>query len=773
MLLSGNNMPALHLYNPTYLNTIGSEVTFNLYVSSVNYSVPEKDSFYYGYLTGITGVQTYTLSYAPLSADTLTLEMTYLSGATSVVLDLVNVGLGDYNGVEYNVLTDAGAAQTPSPTAYLDSESGKLIVLATDDTYSIAYSAGPTAIIANAGYVIPELFVEDFYANDVTIDFGDGTVTTYEYNGSKADTFTHTYSTAGEYTINATAQFITGAFTPASTFSRTFTTAIDIDAVIETVDKDVNRVNGSSVVNLPYPQAQIPVNEWIDYQSINQVFGQLYDNYEYAVDSTTIYQVGPLQYYGWGAVTETQPGRGTINWHSNNFNSAAIQSLTSYNDITDIWALNNDSYDNLYIGTTDRVEKYDYNLSERTVQADTAASIETRTPTRITSIATDSRDRIYLLDAQRLLVKAYAFNPTIDDYAPIFEWGGLGGVTGNTKFYKPNDLFIANDKVFVVDSGNNCVKRFTLGGQWEYTYTSDNMSGGDIDDNAPISATLDIDNNLFVTTKTGIIKFTYDGTEVFATDIQMRTSTPVCIRHHNGFVYILTQDDVIRVFTNGETTNTFATRALISSELNAYTKLHIDVHGNLYITDGTIILKYIDSPILLDATPRTNDRVWAFDDIKIKPDEFVSALTYNKFFARMYDNLNILFHTIEGKVIRNSDNSLSLVSLSNCDIGAFEGLPIYKEEIYIGLNELVTPEVINRCVSQILILEQYILDIIMNKYSGCITGEVESFRIETPVLPDCCWSWDARRTALCCLTWDRLSGLTTTWQQATGCCVTI
>ena len=761
-------MADLHLYTPTYLNEIGNPVTFTLYVSSAQYQAPA-EILYSGGTIGVSGVNTYTLPYSPVDPETLTLELKY--GATTI--NLVSARDVIYNDSESILMMDAGAA-TPSPSAYLDYQNSVISIVATNTNYNSIYLTGPDRILAVEGYAISPFFAYNFPAGAITIDYGDETITSYQYSGTEADTFSHTYSTADIYTVSTTAEFVTGSNPSDSiTLTKVCTSVIEIVDEIETVYRDVIRINGSSIVTLPYPQAKIPVSEWIDAIPINSVFQKLYDNFKYIEDATAIYQVSPLKYYGWGAIERSIPGYSKIEWHSEHFASSEIESLSSYANITDIWSLNNDTYDNLYIGRTDRVERYTYNHSDRSASSDTAASLEGDTPTRVKSIATDSRDRIYILDSRRLLVKVYAYNSTLGDYVPIFEWGGLGGVTGNTKFYKPNDLFISNDKVFIVDSGNNCIKRFTLGGQWEYTYICPDTSNSDIDDGAPISATLDIDNNLYVVTKTNVVKFSYTGDLIFDLPIQMLTSVPVSVRHHNGFIYILTTTDVIRIFPSGESTNTFATRSLISNELNDYTKIHIDINGNVYITDGTIILRFVDSPVLLDATPRSIDETWTFDEMKIKPNEFVSSLTYNKFFNKLYDNLNTIFHTIEYKVIRNSNNTLAIAPLENCDIGAFEGLPIYKEEIYIGLNEIVTPEVLNRCIRQILIVEQYILDVIMNKYSGCNTGYPASFRVENPILLDCCWSWESRRTALCCLTWDRLSGLTTTWQDATGCCVQI
>ena len=53
----------------------------------------------------------------------------------------------------------------------------------------------------------------------------------------------------------------------------------------------------------------------------------------------------------------------------------------------------------------------------------------------------------------------------------MYDWGGLGGPTAKTKFFLPNDMYIdAEDHIWVSDSGNKCIKKFTHTG-WRQTDT--------------------------------------------------------------------------------------------------------------------------------------------------------------------------------------------------------------------------------------------------------------------------------------------------------------
>ena len=74
--------------------------------------------------------------------------------------------------------------------------------------------------------------------------------------------------------------------------------------------------------------------------------------------------------------------------------------------------------------------------------------------------------------------------------------------------------------------------------------------------------------------------------------------------------------------------------------------MFIDIYNTIYVTDGQVVLQFEDPPILLNAAPQAESLYKTFTDIKILPDDFASAFTYNKFFHQLYDNLKILFHTI-------------------------------------------------------------------------------------------------------------------------------
>jgi len=704
-------MSQLHLYNATPYIPAGQEVTFNLYMSAVNKTITEKEWIYFNDLSPLTATQVFSTNYGPVSTDSVYLEVSYsndIYGTISLLMS--SVGSSYLEGVPSIVLTDPTAVFTPAPSAYLE-DSGRVTLVTLGDVYSSAYDSGITRIAISEGYIVPDYFTNNFKADDVTIDYGDGNVVLFTYYGGPADTFTHTFSSTGIFDLHASVS------TSTETITQDFSAYINIINDVSYASENVIRTGYNDNINLPNPICNIPVNEFVSHEPINQIFKKLWDNFIYLQDISKLYQTAPQDYIGWGHLTSTKD----INWHTNTFSASTIPISYELPNITHIIA-NKDK--GTFISLTDRVREYSHTLDTTDVLYNTISPSGVASTISIKSFDVAKNGNIYILDARKLLIYVYKFNTSLNDYFPTIQWGGLGGVAGLTKFYKPNDIYIKDNNVYVTDSGNNCIKRFSLGGQWGHTYQDEVFYGGDILKNAPVSCTTDLNNDIYVCNQSTIVKFSYSGKKLWEIDITTEADSTniVSIRSALGFIYVLTENKILRYLSNGKFTNSFADK---SSKIATYKSFHINEDYNLYINTGEIILHYVDYPVLFNALVDTS--YIPFDDIKIKPDEFVTSLTYNKAFHRLYDNFKFLYHSIESKIINNSDGSLSIEPMSSCDSLSLGGLPISKDEIYIGLNEIVTPEVMNRCIDKLLTIQQFLLDILMNKYSRCITGSVESF----------------------------------------------
>ncbi len=746
----------IFLYTPVTLGTINNPTTISLFLSANNADIDRVETlFQQGTGNPFIGTRDYNTKYFPALSSSLILEAEYILDTTTLETTAFYLS-GDtyevYNG-ENRVLLTSNLSVTNSPVAYFTPETGDITFIETSNDYDPIFSFG-IAKLQTISYNVPGFFDSRFGPDYIIIDWGDGTIEPEQYSGQELSFLYHTYVEEGTYTISITAATLFPVVS--NPIVKVFPEAITILKEQKHVEKSIARINSQTPTILPNRTTKIPVNEWVDATPLNTILKELYDNIDYLKDISSIYKLAPLKREGQATFNEDK-----LMWYTDSMRTGIVpeKSSTTINDICCYFGPEANSF----IHSTDKVfYEHSYLFANETYNALSVPIRGFESAKNIKAIDIAFNGNVYILDDRKLKINVYSLDEISNTYIPIFDWGGLGGVTGKGKFYKPNDLKIYKDNVFVADSGNKCIKEFTLAGQWVRTFTSTYF-----DEEEPLSVCAD-DNNVYAVTENQIVRFNRDGAEIYGKNIQMLSSPALQVEQMNGFVYVLTRDNVIRIFPTGETTNIFAMR----NDGNPYKVIFADTHNNLYIANEEFIYKFTDTPILLEST-RDTGKYWAFDDIKIKSEDFVTSSVYNRAFHRLYDNLHSFFHTIEYKVITKQDFTLEKVPLEKCDVGVWNGLPIDKDEIYIGLNEFVTPEVINRCIQQILIIQQYVLDILMNEYSGCNTGNQASFKIDLPVIPECCWSWRARKTDLCCITWKRLteSSPCTLWSQATTCCV--
>jgi len=95
-----------------------------------------------------------------------------------------------------------------------------------------------------------------------------------------------------------------------------------------------------------------------------------------------------------------------------------------------------------------------------------------------------------------------------------------------------------------------------------------------------------------------------------------------------------------------------------------------------------------------------NDYLWSMDDIYIHEEEYVADWVYNKSLSRMWDNIDILRRSLKGKINISTDQTTqeSTIFIRNFTLEEYTALNSLttKDKIYIGLNEFVTADVINR-----------------------------------------------------------------------------
>jgi hypothetical protein len=312
----------------------------------------------------------------------------------------------------------------------------------------------------------------------------------------------------------------------------------------------------------------------------------------------------------------------------------------------------------------------------------------------IQGIGIDSKNKIYVLDKGLNKIACYLNSKAIplNNEQPFTTWGGFGGRRSSTRFNQPSDLHIDNiDYIWVADTGNACIKRYTNTGAWAQTIIDDVNMGYS---NPPISMSVDVSGNCHVLTNNGVYVYnsstssiTLTGTPIYSYKFsQYTTQTPKKITNNykREMMYIVFDDIVLKYFRTG----VFASKIINTVPgLSGIQALYHDEHRNLLVTFQDNIYKDIDLMILKHNKGVLPDNFWSKEQLLINKEEYVQNWVYNKSFQRLWDDIEFMRHTI---FYKNTNKCNTYVP------------PIYsKEEVTVGQNEIVTSTVINRCIDKL------------------------------------------------------------------------
>lgn len=316
--------------------------------------------------------------------------------------------------------------------------------------------------------------------------------------------------------------------------------------------------------------------------------------------------------------------------------------------------------------------------------------------------------------------------------------GGLGGHDAKSKFYHPLDMRFDNDgRLWVFDYRNGCFKYFT--------------------DNGSYLGTVDLP----------------DGLEEFGDPLRFVVKRD----DDTDRIFILYKDNVA-VIENGELSNVWFLIRRIGSLTDPF-EIHVDSsRTNLYIVYSNAVMKYTMDGTLLsdlflyhpDGTEVINEirgcidseqglyvilkenygehegcvlkneidfvngysvineeyynKEWKVDDMYVDRDESIQDTIVNTSFQRFTDNLRLLLHSLNGKIVikreRVGDTNEIRGYMDRADLELKDVVKVdtdIKNTIFVGINEIVTADVINRCVDRLYTYMNLILEIITDFYN--------------------------------------------------------
>lgn len=483
-------------------------------------------------------------------------------------------------------------------------------------------------------------------------------------------------------------------------------------------DENVIRTYGHTELSLPYSKEEVRIspNDWGVAGVINESFRKLEANKTYLENIGTIYYPPPWKFIGW---------LGSNHWHFDDNELDVVNAEVFGTRFISAMAVAVRD-DNLICVANDvglgysKVEILSSNYNA-TFMAEITSKGVNDLFNEIRSIQVDDKN-IYVLDSglnyynPRVIVYSYDYTRT-ETTRTEYYWGGYGGESAHNKYRNPNSMKLDSNKyLWIADTGNNCVKKYSSTGSWIMTITSEYFAQQTevfdqlfkLEDGAPVDVCADHEGNIHVLTYNYVVKFDSKGEFIKTYDWKIAgtkiSNTPVRIisSQDNGILYILLNDRIIRVSNNGINLGIFG-NTLFGTTLAGlnFTDIVHDSHHNLLVTNNyngkKTIIKYADTPRI--GTVYSN-RSYPFNisSIYINPEEYQNDVVYNKSFQRMYDNLDSFRQRLVRKISEDSQGNLTIRGMLLSEMKAFN---YQKNDIFVGTNEIVSDSVVNRVLDML------------------------------------------------------------------------
>lgn len=287
---------------------------------------------------------------------------------------------------------------------------------------------------------------------------------------------------------------------------------------------------------------------------------------------------------------------------------------------------------------------------------------------------------IFVLDS--VLNRVCLFELDNRQFKLFTSWGRFGYKDSKNGFNKPQDIHVdSNNVVWIADTGNKCVKKFTFNGKHLAT-----ISHPDFETLPPLSMCVDSKNMLHVLLKNKVVVFDYEGSFNSEYNLHKHVSSPKRINtnYNRECVYVVYDTGVLKYFRTGTIGYYVVNEHECNSDnvLTGFTSITQDFNRNLYITNGDKILKVPDLMKILELKASISDNLyWSTDELLIHKEEYVQPWVYLKSIHRLWDNIELL-------------RSSLFYDARGCKAPT---KPVYeKSDLVIGKNELATNAVWNR-----------------------------------------------------------------------------
>jgi len=466
---------------------------------------------------------------------------------------------------------------------------------------------------------------------------------------------------------------------------------------------------------------------------INQKLEFLYNNFLYLYKNTQVLSnIIPVSSYFTSIIGVTANSNKLNIYKQKNtsqFTYLSADSLYVDMDFTkSILFVSNNDNDNDYIFCGYKGNINAFNVSkDASIIKNVFSTNQIETPYNVNFLNIKSivkyNNNIFVLDnLNNILVKYDASGFTTDNNITnekliyLNSIGGLGTSTTKTEFNNPQSIACYNNSIYVLDSGNSCIKQFDVNLNWKQTFrlTRDFLNIYPID--------IKIDNfgkAYILTDKDKIIKYdiyfqNYEiidlssikkGDENF---IQLSFS-----EYDSNIFYVISNKNVYKKLVNNPTQlvgrylfylynyNTVENITCFSSASS------IDGDKNIVFSTNDSKGKigyFYDNLNLFDILTINNFDVYNLQDILLSEQEYIQNWVFNKSISKLLVNLIRLKDQIVGKFLaqRDSYGNIAFDGTRYLTPNELESVTI-KQDInyFIGCNEFVGNAIVNRVLENI------------------------------------------------------------------------
>jgi hypothetical protein len=500
-------------------------------------------------------------------------------------------------------------------------------------------------------------------------------------------------------------------------------------------------------VDLPYTFEDIKIqpNDTATYSVLNIKFKHLYDNFLYLFKNCKLASnVIPISAT---AIAGVSASSNKFTWQRN---LSTSQFIPIYNDpalvgmdhTNAMLLVKNADKDQYSAFTTDgsRIRVFNFDsygsyITNSFTQTEVDAGYGVYY-TNITAFAV-ANDYLYVLDSKLNRLAKYdasgfttGNNVTENRLYYVDSVGNYGNFVSKTEFHNPRSLVAYKDNLFVLDSGNSCIKKYDLNLNWVQTYRLyvDFLSAYPVDLNA------DINGNLYVITENKKIyiynndisnKSVLDLTSILEYD--ERPLKVVFSQSDTNVFYLLTNKNVFKKLVN-QPINTVGKYLLylfkydvpadrFTSFATAPSLYGTSDHNLVFSVSGNTgkMGYFYDNLNLFDILAVNDFDIYTFDDMAFNKEEYIQNWIFNKNLSKLIINHMRLRDQIIGKYIAARDIKGNITFRGTRYLLPDELDDIFFEQditYYIGANEIFANNIVNRALRKIYDIQVKILNIL-------------------------------------------------------------